>query len=74
MFDNTFNNGGFDLTLDEQDDFIDVLKSLPMVAEFYNAGASYTPYVSFVLQLFPKHIKKFSMVRFFTILSLVYPF
>ena len=74
MFDNTFYNGGFDLTLDEQDDFIDVLKSLPMAADFYNAGESYTPYVPFVLKLFPGHIKSFSMVRFFTILSLVHHF
>jgi len=56
MFDNTFYNGGFDLTMDEQDDFIDVLKGVPSFANFYNAGESYTPYVPFVLQLFPKHI------------------
>ena len=49
MFDNTFYNGGFDLTLDEQDNFIDVLKSLPMAADFYNADTSYTTYVPFVL-------------------------
>ena len=74
MFDNTFYNGGFDLKMDEQDDFIDVLKSLPMAAEFYNASASYTPYVTFVLQLFLEHICDISMVRFFTILSLVHHF
>ena len=64
MFENTFYNGGLDLTLDEQDDFIDVLKGLPMVADFYNAGESYTPYVPFVLQLFPGHIRDISMVSF----------
>ena len=74
MFDNTFYNGGLDLTMDEQDDFIDALKSLPMAANQYNAGASYTPYVPFVLQLFPEHIIFFNMVRFFTILSLVHHF
>ena len=74
MFDNTFYNGGFGLTMDEQDDFIDVLKVLPMAADFYNAGESYTPYVPFVLKLFPGHVKDFSMVRFFTILSLVHHF
>ena len=72
MFDNTFHNGGFDLTLDEQDDFIDVLKGVPSFANYYNAGESYTPYVPFVLKLFLGHIKDFSMVRFFTILSLVH--
>ena len=51
--------------MDEQDDFIDVLKGLPMAANFYNAGGSYTPYVPFVLQLFPGHIRDISMVRFF---------
>ena len=74
MFDNTFYNGGFDLTLDEQDNFIEVLKSLPMAADFYNAGASYTPYVPFVLKLRSDHIKSFNMVRFFTIPSLVHHF
>ena len=56
MFDNTFYNGGFDLTMDEHDDFIDVLKGVPSFANFYNAGESYTPYVPFVLELFPEHI------------------
>ena len=60
--------------MDEQDDFIDVLKSLPMAADFHNVGASYTPYVPFVLRLFPEHIRDISMVRFFTILSLVHHF
>ena len=74
MFDNAFYNGGFDLTLDEQDEFIDVLKGVPQFVNFYNAGESYTPYVPLVLQLFPGHVKDFSMVRFFTILSLVHHF
>ena len=50
MFDNTF-NGGLELTLNEQDNFIEVLTSLPMATYFYNAGTSYTPYVSFILEL-----------------------
>ena len=69
MFDDTFYNGGFDLTMDEQDDFIDVLKGVPSFVIFNNVGESYTPYVPFVLKLFPGHIKDYSMVRFFTILS-----
>ena len=74
MFDNTFYNGGFDLTMDEQDDFIDVLKGVSSFANFNNVGESYTPYVPFVLKLFPEHIKSFNMVIFFTILSLVHHF
>ena len=53
MFDNTFYNGGFELTMDEKNDFINVLKGVPSFANFYNAGESYTPYVPFVLELFP---------------------
>ena len=69
-----FYNGGFDLTMDKQDDFIDVLKGVPSFANFCNVGESYTPYVPFVVQLFPGHVKDFNMVRFFTILSLVHHF
>ena len=72
MFDTNFYDRGFDLTMDEQDDFIDVLKGVPSFVNFNNVGESYTPYVSFVLTLFPKHIKSFNMVRFFTILSLLH--
>lgn len=64
MFDNTFFNNGLDLTLDEQDDFIEVLKSLRMATDFYNAGASYTPYVPFVLELLEHQIHDISLVRF----------
>ena len=60
--------------MDEQDDFIDVLKVVPSFANFYNAGESYTPYVPLVLELFLEHIKCVSMVRFFTILSLLHHF
>ena len=74
MFDSAFCNRGFDLTMDEQDDFIDVLKGLPMAADFYNADESYTPYVPFVVKLFSGHVKDFFLVRFFTILSLVHHF
>ena len=51
MVDNTYYNHGLELTLVEQDVFIEVLKSLSMAAYFFNAGASFTPYVPFVLQL-----------------------
>ena len=74
MFDNTSYNGCFDLRIDEQDDSIDVFKGVPSFVNFNNVGESYTPYVSFVLKLFPEHIKSFNMVRFFTILSLVHHF
>ena len=74
IFDNTFYNGGFDLTMDEQDEYIKVLKGVAGFADFYDAGESYTPYVPFVVQLFSGHVKDFNMVRFFTILSLVHHF
>ena len=74
MFDNTFYNGGFDLTIDEQDDFIDILQGVPSFVNFNNIGESYTPYVPFVPKLRSDHIKSFNMVRFFTILSLVHHF
>ena len=64
MFDNTYFNRGLELTLDEQDEFIEVLKNLHMAAEFFNAGASYTPYVPFVLQLTDAQIHAISLVRF----------
>ena len=64
MFHNTIFNQGLELTLDEQDDFIEFLKSLPMAADFYNAGASYTPYVPFALQLTEAKINEISLVRF----------
>ena len=74
MFDTTFYNGGFDLTMDEQDDFIDFLKGVPSFVNFNNVGESYTPYVPFVLKLRPEHIKSFNMVRVFTIMSLGHHF
>ena len=40
MFDNAFYNGGFDLTMDEQDELIDVLKGVASFADFYDAGES----------------------------------
>ena len=74
MFDNAFYNGGFDLTMYEQDEYIEVLKGVPGFVDFYNAGESYTPYVPFVVELFPGYVKDLNMVRFFTILSLVHHF
>jgi len=65
MFDNAFYNGGFDLTMYEQDEYIEVLKGVPGFVDFYDAGESYTPYVPFVVELFPGYVKDSNMVRFF---------
>ena len=64
MFDNAFYNGGFDLTMMEQDEFIEVLTGVAGFAYIYDAGESYTPYVPFVVQMFQGHVKDFNMVRF----------
>ena len=64
MVDNTYYNHGLELTMDEQDIFIEGFKSLRMVVDFFNAGASFTPYVPFVLQLTGDKISEISMVRF----------
>ena len=69
MFDNAFYNGGFDLTMDEQDEYIEVLKDVAGFADFYDARESYRPYVPFVVDLFPRYVIDFIMVRLFTILS-----
>ena len=70
MFDNTFHNGGFGLTIDEQDDFINVLKGVPSFVNLNNIGKPYTPYVPFVVKLFSEHVKDNNIiVSFFTILS-----
>ena len=74
MFDNTFYDGGFDLTMDEQDNFIHILEGVPLFVNSNNIGESYTPYVPFVLKLRSNHIIFFNMVRFFTILSLIHHF
>ena len=74
MFDNAFYNGGFDLTMDEQDEYIEVLKDVAGFADFFYAGESYRPYVPFVVKLLLGYVTKFIMVRFFTILSLVHHF
>ena len=50
--------------MDEQDVFIDVLENLRMAADFFNVGASYTPYVPFVLELTGDQIHAISLVRF----------
>ena len=50
--------------MDEQDIFIVVLKNLHMAVDFFNAGASYTPYVPFVLRLTQTQINAISLVRF----------
>ena len=71
MFDNAFYNGGFEeLTMDEQAEYIKVLKDVTGFANFYDAGESYTPYVPFVVELFLGYVSNYIMVRFFTVLSL----
>ena len=74
MFDNAFYNGGFDLTMDEQDEYIDVLTNVAGCADFHDASESYTPYVPFVLELFPGYVSNYIMMSFFTILSLLHHF
>ena len=74
MFDNAFYNGGFDIKMDEQSEYIEVLKDLADFVNFYDAGQSYTTYVPFVVELFPGYVKNPNMVIFFTILSLVHNF
>jgi len=70
MFENAFYNGGVEeLTKDEQDEYIDFLKDVTSFAR-----ESYTPYVTFVVELFPGYVSNHIMVRFFTILSLLHHF
>ena len=70
MFDNAFYNGGVEeLTMDEQDEYIDFLKNLIVFAR-----ESYTPYVLFVVELFPGYVSNHIMVRFFTEKSLLHHF
>ena len=71
MFDNAFYNGGYEeLTMDEQTEYIEVLKDVTGFANFFYADESYTPYVPFVVKLFPGYVSNYIMVRFFTVLSL----
>ena len=62
------------LSMDEQDEYIDVLKNVAGCADFHDTGESYTPYVPFVLELFPGYVSNYIMVRFFIILSLLHHF
>ena len=72
MFDNAFYNGGYEeLTMDEQAEYIEVLKDVTGFANFFYVDESYTLYVPFVAELFPGYVSNYIMVRFFTILSLV---
>ena len=64
MVDNTYYNHGLEQAMVEQDVFIEVLRNLPRVANFFNAGASYTPYVSFVLELTSHYIRAPNLVRY----------
>ena len=74
MFDNSFYNGGFELTMDEQAEYIEVLKDVTGFPNFFYAGESYTPYVPFVVELLPGYVSNYIMVRFFTVLSLLHHF
>ena len=67
MFDMAFYNRRVDqeLTWDEKDEYIDFLRNVNGFAREY-----YTPYVPFVVELFPGYVSNYIMVRFFTVLSL----
>ena len=64
MVDNTYYNYGLELTMDEQDVFIDILRQMPMATKVYNVGAPYTPYKPFVLELKSFYINAPVLVRF----------
>src|SRR3954470_20048369 len=65
LFDSAFYNGGFNLTMPKQDDFIGFLRDVPSYVNSNNVGQPYTSYVPFVLKLFLGHIKDYNMVSFF---------
>ena len=48
----------------EQDDFIGFLRDVPSYVDSNNVGQPYISYVSYVLELFPGHIKDYKMVSF----------
>ena len=64
LVDNTFYNDGLDLSMNEQDALIKVLKLLPSYANHFKAGPSFGPYVPFVLRLEDYMLKWPSLVRF----------
>ena len=64
LVDNTFYNGGLDLSMIEQDAFIEVFKMLPSYANYFNADPSFGQYLPFVLQLEDYMLKWPSLVRF----------
>ena len=75
MFDKAFYNGGFEeLTMDEQAEYIEVLKDVTGFANFFDACESYNPYVPFVVEFFPGYVSNYIMVRFFTVVSLLHNF
>ena len=64
MIDNTYYNQGLELTMEEKDVFINVVRNLHVGVLIFKAGAYYTPYVSFVLQLTEAQINAISLVIF----------
>ena len=50
--------------MEEKDLFINVVRNLHVGVLIFKAGASYTPYVPFVLQLTEAKINAISLVRF----------
>ena len=64
MVDNTYYNHGLELTMDEQDVFIDILGKMHSATDFFNAGIPYTPYIPFVLELTSYYINALVLVRF----------
>ena len=64
LVDNTFYNGGFDLSMNEQDAFIEILKLVPSYVDYIKIGRPFEPYVPFVLNLEDYMFKWNSLVRF----------
>ena len=64
LFDNTFYNDGLDLSMNEQDAFIKVLKLVPLYANYLKVGHPFGPYVPFALKLEEYILKWHSLVRF----------
>ena len=61
---NTYYNHGLELTMEEKDVFINVVRNLHVGVLIFKAGASYTPYVPFVLHLTDGQINAISLVRY----------
>jgi hypothetical protein len=62
IFDSTFYNNGFDLSMNEQDAFIEVIKLVPSYANYLKVGRPFGAYVPFVLKLEDYMLKWHSLV------------